>query len=454
MIEVSNLTYAYRDAAEPALTDVHLSVARGTVTLIVGATGSGKSTLLYSLNGLIPHVFGGKFSGSVRVDGLSPQETPIRELSKTVGTVFQNPDTQIFMLRVEDDVAFGCENLMLPLEEIVSRRDDALKSMGLWEARRKETFKLSGGQKQRLAIAAIYAMGPQVFLFDEPMADLDLQGRRAFIEILKTLKAQGKTILVAEHQYEDLLPLADRVVTLEKGGVVPGRRVPPSIGASPGGMEASRVRVMELQGVGFAYETGRPVLQDIHMTVQQGEMIALCGPNGSGKSSLLKVLAGILKPQAGQVTVLNHVAPDLEALIGRVGFLFQNPDEQLFADSVAAEVAFGPGQLGRVVDASAWLNTAGFDPLKERHPQTLSHGQRRLLAVVAVLAMEPEILILDEPTTGLDDANWRRLMEVLRASAARGKSVVFTTHHPRAGDWADRVLVMKEGRMVSDALSR
>jgi energy-coupling factor transporter ATP-binding protein EcfA2 len=453
MIEIRNLTYAYTGAADAALTDVHLSVAKGTVTLLVGATGSGKSTLLYCLNGLIPHVFDGSLSGSVRVGGLSPREVPMRELSKTVGTVFQNPDTQIFMLRVEDDVAFGCENLLLPVEEIVARRDEALKWMGLWEARHRETFKLSGGQKQRLAIAAIYAMGPQIFLFDEPMADLDLQGRQAFMEILKKLKKQGKAILVAEHQYEDLMTLADNVVTLDRGRIIPGRK-PESAAIPDVETESSPQQMIKLEGVGFSYEKGNPVLQDIHLAVQQGEMIALCGPNGAGKSSLLKILAGILKPQAGQVTILNRVAPDLEALIGRVGFLFQNPDEQLFADSVAAEVAFGPGLLARPVDTHRRLDAVGLGSLGNRHPQTLSRGQRQLLALVAVMAMEPDILILDEPTTGLDEATWRRLMDLLRKSALRGKTVVFSTHHAHAAKWADRVVFMQGGRMVSDALPR
>ncbi len=463
MIDIQDLTYAYGDNNESALKDINLKIRKGTLTLIAGATGSGKSTLLYCINGLIPRLFGGRFSGRIAVDGLAPQETSVAELSKTVGTVFQNPDTQIFMSRVEDDVAFGCENLGMVREETRKRRDDALKEMGLWEMRMQETAALSGGQKQRLAISSIYAMGPKVFLFDEPTTDLDLQGREEFLTILGKLKAQGHTIIIVEHHYDDILPMADQVVFLERGKILVGG-VDDGNGSPVGkngdssrtaACPATKTRssgapVIVLEDLGFHYEKGQSVLEDINLTLRKGELAALCGHNGSGKSTLLKIMMGLLKQTQGQRTVLDRSNPVFKDLVGKVGFLFQNPDEQLFTNSVADEIAFGPKQLGRTVETESYLRRAGLDGLQDRHPQTLSRGQRQILAVLSVLAMEPDVVIFDEPTTGLDQKSWRYLFSLFHAMTAQGKTVVFTTHHQEARQLATRQISLQSGRIISD----
>lgn len=453
MIEIDELSFTYTGIETPSLQDISLRIETGETVLIRGASGSGKTTLLYCLNGLIPHVFDGTLSGAVRLNGITPPSMPLREIALMVGTVFQNPESQIFMMRVEDDVAFGCENLLMSREEIIRRRDDALQAMSLCELRRQETFKLSGGQKQRLAISSIYAMGPQVFLFDEPTTDLDKTGRQDFFNIIRDLKAEGKTIVLVEHQYEDHLSLIDRIVTMENGRIIengtatnislPVRKVM----AQPVGT------AITLEGIGFSYDRGKDVLADLDIKIGRGEVVALLGDNGSGKTTLLKILGGLIRPHKGKITILNLPAPTLELLVGRVGFLFQNPDEQLFAGTVEEEVAFGPTHLGKNTTIAAYLDMAGLSVFRNRHPQTLSRGQRQILAVVSVMAMEPDILILDEPTTGLDEKSWHKLFSLFYDYADRGGSVIFSTHNEQAAAAAWRQVTLHNGRIMRDEIS-
>jgi energy-coupling factor transporter ATP-binding protein EcfA2 len=453
MIAIDSFSFTYPGMDTPALQDISLRIESGEAVLINGPSGSGKSTFLYCLNGLIPHVFAGTSLGSVRVNGLLPPETPLRDIARTVGTVFQNPESQIFMMRVEDDVAFGCENLLQSREEIIHRRDEALRSMDLWDLRRRETFKLSGGQKQRLAISSIYAMGPGVFLFDEPTTDLDGAGRREFLKIIRTLKDEGKTIVLVEHQYEDYLPLMDRIVTLENGRIANNGT---SLSIPMTARKTTVVpagTVISLKEISFGYDRGKNVLNNIDMTIQRGEVVALKGDNGSGKTTLLKILGGLLRPLQGKVTILGVPGPTLESLVSHVGFLFQNPDEQLFAQTVAEEIAFGPSHLGKKAAVESYLDIAGLKGHPRRHPQTLSRGQRQILAVVSVMAMEPEILILDEPTTGLDSGSWHKLLSLLYEYTSRGGTVIFSTHNEHAAAAAGRRITLNNGRIIGDEVS-
>lgn len=453
MIEIESLSFTYPDTDMPVLRDISLCIAPGEVILICGASGSGKSTLLYCLNGLIPSVFPGVLTGTIRVNGFSPRERSIREISQTIGTVFQNPESQIFMLRVEDDVAFGCENLLLPREEIIRRRDNALEAMGLWDMRSRETSTLSGGQKQRLAISSVYAMEPGVFLFDEPTTDLDQEGRREFFHILEGLKKEKKTVIMVEHQFDEYQSLIDRVITLDEGRIVENEAFPFSPATAREKVPATARDVVVLEGIGFDYERGKTVLECVDMRIRAGEVVALQGANGSGKTTLLKILAGLLMPGRGRVIILGLQKPGLESLVGRVGFLFQNPDEQLFTGSVEEEIAFGAVRLGRKASVDAYLEISGLETVRKRHPQTISRGQRQILALISVMAMEPEILVLDEPTTGLDSKSWRELMSLLYAFADRGGAVIFSTHNSKAAEAASRRVIVESGRVVGDEVS-
>jgi energy-coupling factor transporter ATP-binding protein EcfA2 len=455
MIRVRNLTYTYPEADQPALESISLDIKDGELVLLAGASASGKSTFLYCLNGLIPHVFSGVIHGDINIDGLCPSETPVAGLSRTVGTVFQNPESQIFMLKVEDDVAFGCENLMMSRKEVIRRRDTALKDMGLAGLRHADTMSLSGGMKQRLAISSIYAIGPAVFLFDEPTADLDTQGRQEFLEIVRTLKRAGHTILLAEHRYEKFLPLADRVITFQQGRISEGLAINNLAHTKPKRTPPGRDSVfdVELRNVSFRYGKNRSVLEDINVRIKRGELVAVRGDNGSGKSTLLKIMAGILKPYKGTVNVCASEDPTIDDVTGRVGFLFQNPDEQLFTNSVEDEIMFGPKQLGRKLDLEHYLASSNLLHVRKKHPHSLSRGQRQMLAVQSVLAMDPQVLLMDEPTTGLDEESWRNLFGLLCQLTDRGKTVIFSTHHPMTGEYADRSMWIDNGRII-DGVSR
>lgn len=461
MIGIKNLTYSYPEAGSPALKDINLEIDDGEFVLIIGPTGSGKSTLLNCINGIIPHVFSGSIAGDVVVDGILPRETPVAEMSKTVGTVFQNPESQIFMLRVEDDVAFGCENLLIPVEEIIKRRETALSDMGLLDLRNSETSSLSGGMKQRLAIASVYAMGPRILLFDEPTADLDSVGRTGFLNIIKELKARGHTILLAEHQYDDFLPVADRVICLKAGSItaMQGHEGIYDIAGRGYLNKALTITddsgIISLRGVTFGYTKQSSALSDVSINIKKGEVIAICGDNGSGKTTLLKVMAGLLKPLKGEVVVSGITNPSMEGVIGRIGFLFQNPDEQLFANTVEEEIMFSPMVSGKEVDINRYsdiLDILDFGKIKTRHPQMLSRGQRQLLAILSVLTVEPGIIILDEPTTGLDMDNLKSLFMMIYKMAEGGKTVVFSTHNKMLKEFAHRVILLKDGMVVKDEI--
>ena len=455
MIQLQGVSYSYPDAAQAALGEIDLVVPEGEWLLVAGPSGGGKSTLLCLLNGLIPHVLGGEVRGHLRVDGLVPADVPVRELSRRVGTVLQNAEAQLFMLRAGDNVAFGCENLGFPPAETRSRADRAMAQLSLTPLRQREVFSLSGGQKRRLAIAGALAMGCRTLLLDEPTSDLDNGSRAELLSALGDLHRAGHTIVMAEHRLEGLQELVDRVVTMEGGRIVSMGSFPlvePLPRRRPTAALSGSVPVVDLHDVAVAYPGKEPVLEHLSFCLRPGEVVACLGRNGSGKTTLLKLLCGLLPACHGRVVVAGKEGPAIRDLVGEVGFLFQDPDEQLFADTVAEEVVFGPKNLARPVDTRRYLDRLGLGRYRDEHPRSLSRGQRQRLAAAAVLATRPRLILLDEPTTGLDRRAWAALMEfVLEEAGQSGACVLFTTHHADVMDaFAGRVVTLAEGRSVDD----
>ncbi len=455
MIQLQGVSYTYPDCSLPALREIDLAVPDGQWLLLAGPSGGGKSSLLYLLNGLIPHALGGILVGDVHVDGLVPANVALPELSRRVGTVFQNPETQLFMLRVEEDVAFGCENLCLPPAETRRRTNLALDRLSLGDLRDREVFNLSGGQKQRLAIAGALAMGCRTLLLDEPTSDLDESSRAELLAVLGQLHQAGHTIIMTEHRLEGLEPLVDRVVMIEKGKVVSDGPFPSEMPLAP--RQPNRIwkdssSLVDLQNVTFAYPGRKPVLECLSLHLHAGEIAALIGDNGSGKTTLLKLLCGLLRASEGRMVITGDEHPTLSSLVGKIGFLFQNPDEQLFADTLLEEIAFGPKNLGRPVDAGRYLERLGLSQYRDEHPHSLSRGERQRLAAATVLAMRPKLILLDEPTTGLDRPAWTALMKyVVEEAGECGAGVIFSTHHHEVVEaFADRVLTLSQGRIVDD----
>lgn len=457
MIQLRGVTYTYPDALRPALKQIDLTVRDGEWVLLAGSSGCGKSTLLHLLNGLIPHIVGGNLSGDVRIDGMEPARTPLAEISRGVGTVFQNPELQLFAPRVEDDVAFGCENLGFPPAETWRCVDRELARMSLDEMRGQEVFALSGGQKQRLAIAGALATGTRVLLLDEPTSDLDQSGRTQLLQALRDLQREGFTLVMSEHRFDGLAGLVDRALLMDQGRIVGNGHVPIVCPPPPRVSDLNRQSaevLVEADGVEFSYPGRPPLLRDVALRLRANEVVALTGPNGSGKTTLLKILCGLLKCRKGRFRVAGVDQPALGDLAGKVGFLFQNPDEQIFTDRVADEILFGARNLGRDVDLDYYLHRTALADDVDAHPRSLSRGGRQRLVAAAVMAMRPQVVLLDEPTTGLDQGAWVSLMELVVDEARRcGACVLFSTHHDEAAAaFASRAIRIAQGRLIDDGV--
>jgi energy-coupling factor transport system ATP-binding protein len=470
MIHVQGLNVRYDDYQ--ALYDISLDIAPGECVLVTGPSGSGKSTLGRVLCGLIPHAIPAQVQGEVRVAGMDIRSHAIPEIAQKVGMVFQRPATQLFHLRVEDEVAFGPRNLGFEEDEISARTEWALEATGLAALRMKRPSELSGGQKQCLAIAAVLAMKPEVLVLDEPAASLDVPNTRRVIEALAHLRKNlGITIVLIEHRLAEASQLVERVILMEEGRIVSdgtpaavfgdfelrkrlGLRRPteePSIsweelihanGKDPD--ESPALLVMEGVTAGF---NGHSVIQDIQLRLDPGEFVALVGDNGAGKSTLAMVAAGLLKPQSGRVRFEGRAKPrpGLD-----VALLFQDPEEQLFTDSVDEEVAFGPFNYD-CYDAEVHqrtLHEADLWELRRRQPRAISVGQQQRTALAACLDLSPRLLILDEPTLGQDWGHLQRLMNHLLLLNQKGMTILLISHdYKLVHRYARRVILMKEGHI-------
>ncbi len=525
MIEIKDLWYTYPGRSEPTLKGINLRVEKGEFVLLTGPTGCGKSTLLKTLNGIIPHESGGIFSGSVKVKGMETTESNQIEISKEVGLVFQNPDDQIFSTTVEDEVAFGPENLCFERKEIDRKVEEALKIVGMPGHRLASTNSLSGGQKQRICIASMLAMSPEILAMDEPVSQMDPRGTHEVLNTVRELNRKLKTtILLVEHRLHELAPFVDRIVIMDEGKIVfdqpaskafdhlevfyrLGLRIPEpvelchslgikasplsvsgalalldtenfrkniDISLPPPNPEESTVviknsskkastennnsennggSIVLMQDLWSGYEKNKMVLKGINLEINKGERVAIMGTNGSGKSTLLLHLAAILKPDKGSVKVFEEDTRSKNpySFAGKVGFVFQNPDLMLFCDSAEEEARFGPVQLKysnieeRVKNS---LEAMSILPFRHDLPQALSRGQRLRTAVASVISINPELILLDEPTTGQDRMNIEQMMDFFKNN---NSTLIFCTHDIEvAMSYATRILVMNDGKIIAD----
>jgi len=473
MIRVSHLSVRYGD--QVALEDVSLEVNAGECLVVTGLSGCGKSTLARVLTGLIPNVIPAEISGTVQVAGLDIREHTPAQISATVGTVFQDPSTHLFHLRVADEVAFGPQNLDLPPDEIQRRVLWAMETLGLKDLADRRPSDLSGGQKQRLAIASALAMRPSVLVLDEPTASLDVPATRSVVAALEQLcRDFGLTIVMMEHRLAEVRNLADRVLVLDQGRVVASGKFDQVLGdhrllqryglrrpteeplapwedlLSPNGNHPEGAQpLLEVCNISAGYR-GQAVIEQVSLDIYPGEFTALVGDNGSGKSTLALTIAGLLKPLRGQVRFLGRPRsrPGLD-----ISLLFQNPADQLLTDSVEEEVAFGPRNL-RCYDA-AWetqvLENTDLVSLRARKPLSLSIGQQQRTALASCLSLRPRLVILDEPTLGQDWRHLQQLMEFLLALNRQGTAILLITHdYKLVYRYARRVILMNAGRIIMD----
>jgi len=459
MLHVDNLSYAYPAQEAPALAGISLHVHPGECVCIAGHSGCGKSTLLLAIKGLLQD---GTITGNIRYGGT----TVTKEISLAgLGLVFQNPESQLLCATVYDEVAFGPENLCLPPPEINRRIVEALTAVGLLDFGNRNVERFSAGQKQRLSIASVLSMHPDVILLDEPTSQLDRKGKQDLCAVLRRLKDQGIAIIIAEHNIEPFLELVDRYYLMDSGTINDVLESPPEeyrYGHRKGyevgrGQEATAPcdPVVSAEGLCVSYTGSGTIIRDLALTIMDGELVHIYGENGCGKSTLLKALTGALQPDAGALRVEETNFPKAGRLLGIVALLFQNPQRQLFEDTVYDEVAFTLKRLKlpqeeidrRVKSALAACEATH---LTDRLPLTLSFGEQHRVALASVIAPDPKLLLLDEPFAGLDPAQRLRLLRILSSLRAdRGTAVVIASHDPLPDpDWADRTLVMENGRIV------
>ncbi len=507
-VSIDGVTFTYASGRQPALREVNLTQRVGEMIGVMGASGAGKSTLAKVLNRIIPELEGGDLRGVVMLGGRSIADSRVRDLAAEVGMVFQDFESQLFSTTVAHEVAFAMERVGMPREEILARLAPALEAVGLRGFEDRDPTTLSGGQKQRLAIASVLALRPRVVVLDEPTTDLDPEGRAEVFALIRRMRGEGTSLIVIEHEAEELRQ-CDRIVILRDGAIVadgppatvlaqialleecginaPGldrvvqllgiEHHPTSIGdaeeqirklprtsstadvTSPGPTAVIESKpILQVDSASFSYPEGPRVLDQMSLTIRAGEFIAIVGQNGSGKTTLAKMSVGLLAPDSGTVLLEGRDRTALRPAetAREIGYVFQNPDHQIFADSVEAEVKFGPRNFGldpREVESrcAEVLQAVGLENERATDPFLLGKGQRQRLAVASVLALRPRLLILDEPTTGLDYREQRKMMKLVSELNAAGVAIVMITHTPwLVAEYARRVILMRAGRKLFD----
>jgi energy-coupling factor transporter ATP-binding protein EcfA2 len=444
---VEHLTFSYPGGDAPAISDVSLELEAGEVIALLGPSGSGKSTLLRALAGLVPHFHGGSFAGRVAVAGLDTRRTRPAALAGRVATVFQDPEDQVVMARVANEVAFGLENLGTAPAEIWPRVDEALEAVDALHLRDRLTFELSGGELQRVSLASALALRPELILLDEPTSQLDPGGAERFLAAAEGL---GSAVVLSEQRIDRALSLATRVLFVEGGRLLldaPHHEACGWLAAhrpryAPGAAECPSPQpvddggpVLDLARVSYSYSPGVLVLDEMDLEVRRGEVVVLEGPNGSGKTTLAKIIAGLLEPDSGRIE-----------RAGRVGLLLQDPGRYLVRESVLEEAALAVS--GDRTRARAALSRVGLDALGERHPRDLSSGERERLGLAAVAVAEPDLLILDEPTRGIDPDRKAAIAAWLEHYASGGRAVLVATHD-RSFPAHRRVSLSKDALVVA-----
>lgn len=510
VIAVENLKYRYPHADALALDGLTFTVEKGEFIGIVGANGAGKSTLSQALIGLVPQFYNGAYGGRVLIDGLPAESTPISELCCKVGLVFQNPFNQLSGAKdnVYEEVAFGMQNLGVPRAEMHRRTENALKLLDIWQFRDRNPFDLSGGQMQRVAIASILVMEPDIIVLDEPTSQLDPQGSEEVFRTVDKLAHSGITILMIEQKIEKIAAYCDRILLLHQGHQIafdtPQKvfsrpdleqlgvqapvftRICRALGTTlPDGsypvtveeaanqlrrtstlppvsaQQEERPELFEIRNLEFSYRPGTPVLHGINLQLD-ARPTAIIGQNGAGKTTLVKLLKGLLRPTGPSIWFrgedISHKT--VAALAAQVGYVFQNPDDQIFRYNVLDEVMFGPLNIGMSEEQAreksrAALALTGLSDQENSNPYDLELNERKMVAIASVLAMDPDVLILDEPTIAQDMMGRRRIADIVRTLSAQGKLVLAILHDMDfVAECFDRVVVMAQGQVVADGSPR
>lgn len=509
-----DVSYKYPKSEDFVLREINLEINKGEFLGLIGPTGAGKTTLCLALNGIVPQFYGGRFFGSVKLGDLDTVEHPISEMANLVGQVFEDPETQLTATSVENEIAFALENLKVPREEIISRIPKALSVVRLQGTEKKHPHELSGGQKQRLAIAAAIAVQPNVLILDEPTSQLDPVGAEEVFTTAHQLNQElGMTIVMSSHSAEEMATFADRIILLSHGKIIAvgtpddiysdiemllendlrppqvastfysigksGNEVPKipvrMVDASPRLMDIVKLMpnalfslptpaevkgkpLLSVKELDHVYPDGTKALQGVSLDIREGEYVLIIGQNGAGKSTLVKHFLNLLEPTEGIVEVggVNTSNLSVSDLARRIGYVAQNPDNQIFNSSVRDEIEFAlknldfPEEVVKVRTNES-LEAMGLMDIQDQHPLSLPKGERARVVIGAILAMKPEIIIFDEPTTGQDYLGAQYILDISRDLHRAGKTVIVITHHLYLmPDFAERVVVMGKGTILLD----
>jgi energy-coupling factor transport system ATP-binding protein len=513
---LDRVSYMYPRSTAPVLRDITMEVRKKEFLGIIGPTGAGKTTLCLAFNGIVPQFYGGRFFGHVYVSNLDTVDHPISTLARHVGMVFEDPETQLIATSVENEIAFALENLLIPRDEILARIPRVLSAVRLEGSEKKHPHELSGGQKQRLAIAAALALQPDLLILDEPTSQLDPVGSQEVFATVRELNRElGVTVIMASHAAEEMAEYSDRLLLLSQGELIASGEPdeiysevetlishnlrPPQVASTfhvmrKNGTPVSHVPVrieegfselrslkakaevirtqdlptppihtgaplLAVRDLKHTYPDGTEALHGVSLEIQEGEYVLIIGQNGAGKSTLVKHFLNLLHPTGGTVWVKGTDTRELSVsdLARRIGYIAQNPDNQIFSTTVQEEVEFALKNLGFAPEivtqrATTSLEAMGLLQHREAHPLSLPKGDRARIVIAAILAMEPEIIIFDEPTTGQDYRGARYILDVSRQLNEMGKTVIVITHHLYLmPEYAERVIVMGKGTLLLDA---
>lgn len=471
-VELKDLSFHYQCLTRPSLKNLNLQIEKGSLVLITGASGCGKTTLFRCMNGLVPHFYEGKFSGDVRLGSQNTSAFSLQDFGKLTSSVFQDPRSQFFMTDVENEIAFGCVNQKLSKEEIWKRTDAAVSKMRISELLDKSIFKLSSGELQKVAFASCYAMQNDIFLLDEPSANLDFHSILELQKILEELKNEGKTIIIFEHRLFYLKDLLDRMIILEEGVIKQDYDREQTLSLNDKELEKLGLRsfsleklkpvepmfstsnnqpLINLSDISFSYKKhGTKIVKNICFSASEGEVIAVIGKNGAGKTTLAKICCGLLKEKSGKIFIKGKTVPKRKRP-GLCYFVMQDSDYQLFGDSVENELNTGCKKNHKAEKNQELLEQFNLWDKKDCHPASLSRGQKQRLTIACALKAESKIIFFDEPTSGLDRKNMLCVAEQIQKLAADGKCVFVITHdYEFILSACKRILYLWDGKIQKD----
>ena len=513
VIEFKDFTFQYFAQAEPTLHDINLTIYEGEKVLIVGPSGSGKSTLGHCINGLIPYSYKGKMEGSVMVDGLDTQKASLFQLSKKVGTVLQDSDGQFVGLTVGEDIAFSLENDCVSQEEMNKTVQQVADIVDMGKLLSSSPYELSGGQKQRVAFAGVMVGDVQALLFDEPLANLDPATGKTAIDLIDRIQKQyNKTVVIIEHRLEDVLYRhVDRIIVMSEGrivadmtpdaliaaGILPklgireplyatalkyaGVTITEEMGAGrmetlklpmvrdsliawnaaqkPAPSKEETPPILEVKNLHFQYNRKRKILKDISFTIREGEMVSIVGTNGAGKSTLAKVICGFVTESEGEILFKGESlkGQTIKERSQKIGYVMQNPNQMICKSMIFDEVALGLRLRG--VDEKTVaekvehaLKICGLYPFRKWPISALSFGQKKRVTIASILVMEPQILILDEPTAGQDYYHYTEIMEFLKSLNDQGVTILMITHDMHLMlEYTPHAIVISDGQKIGDS---